>query len=103
VQCRIYHGSAPAAADAGLHCQHAGATGGGVCGDECDAYCDQALAQCDLYENRAQCDAACGELANPGEFDDVTGNTVSCRVSAAVAGQCGAAASNGGGVCVPQN
>jgi hypothetical protein len=29
--CRIYHGGAPAVADPGTHCAHAGPTGGGQC------------------------------------------------------------------------
>ena len=101
VQCRIYHGTAPAVADAGLHCPHASATGSGVCGSECDAYCDQVMASCqDLYPNREACDVACGELPNAGTYDDANGNTVSCRVNAAVTNQCGGAASNGGDQCI---
>ena len=101
VQCRIYHGTAPAAADAGFHCPHVSAAGGGACGSECDAYCDQVMASCqDLYPNRAACDVACGELANAGAYDDEDGNTVSCRVNAAVNVQCDDAAQDGGNQCV---
>ena len=32
LNCRIYHGGAPAVADAAMHCPHAGPTGAGVCG-----------------------------------------------------------------------
>lgn len=32
LECRIYHGGAPAASGAAEHCPHAGPTGGGVCG-----------------------------------------------------------------------
>jgi hypothetical protein len=32
IQCRIYHGGAPAAADPDTHCHHAGPSGAGVCG-----------------------------------------------------------------------
>lgn len=32
IQCRIYHGGAPAASNPGEHCPHAGASGAGVCG-----------------------------------------------------------------------
>jgi len=31
VQCRIYHSGTPASENPGLHCAHAGVTGGGVC------------------------------------------------------------------------
>lgn len=33
IQCRIYHGGAPAVAGPAEHCPHAGPTGGGICGD----------------------------------------------------------------------
>lgn len=53
--CRLYHGGAPAVADAVTHCPHAGPTGGdkdvsdgasGTCGEGCDAFCTVAQKVC---------------------------------------------------------
>jgi len=44
VQCRIYHGGVAGTStmNAGIHCPHAGPTGGGVCGTAGDTTTDAA-------------------------------------------------------------
>lgn len=53
--CRLYHAGAAAGSGATTHCNHAGITGGdknpmdttdGVCGEGCDAFCNEALIAC---------------------------------------------------------
>jgi len=84
VQCRTYHGSFPAAGDPSLHCPHAGLTGGDMCGDYCEVYCDFVDAHCSddpqLYDDRAACEAACVEFSTYGREGDTSGNTVQCRI-----------------------
>lgn len=81
VQCRIYHATAPAAADAATHCPHTSVTGASVCGDSvCAAYCDQVGVNCpNLYPSRQACELGCVEVMDAGQWDDETGNTLSCR------------------------
>ena len=111
VQCRIYHASFPSEDSPPVHCPHAGITGGGVCGDACDAYCDQLEAHCvgpnAQYPNRGACRAGCIELPRDGLFTDVTGNSVQCRAyhasfpsDADPALHCPHAGFSGAGVCV---
>jgi len=108
VQCRIYHGSFPAAADPVTHCGHASPNGGQTCGTLCDAYCDQALAHCDsLYVNREECMTTCEQFPTNGDSDAQSGDSVQCRTyhasfpSAADPNtHCAHAAPDGGGVCV---
>ena len=84
VQCRTYHATFPAALlGAGDHCPHASVNGGGVCGDYCEAYCDQAMANCGgdqiIYPNRDDCVAACGAMPSDGDWNATGGNSVQCR------------------------
>lgn len=109
VECRTYHASFPAAGDPVTHCRHASASGDGVCGERCEAYCDQALANCGgpnaVYADRAQCLATCAAFP-VGGFQDVGGNSVQCRTyhaSFPAAGDptthCPHASASGDGVC----
>ena len=72
--CRTYHAGA-AATDPTTHCPHAGPSGDGVCGSDCEGYCDLAIKVCtganQVYTNRAQCMSVC--MATPGttRFVDV--------------------------------
>jgi hypothetical protein len=109
VQCRTYHAGA-AAADA-THCEHAGITGGGVCGaDACEAYCDQVMVHCGgaqaLYPDRAACMTTCANIPADGAWDATDGNSVQCRAyhgagaaAADPAAHCAHASVNGGGAC----
>jgi len=107
LQCRLYHGGAPAMMDAALHCPHAAAEGGGVCGSLCDVYCDNMEANCaGTYPDRAACMSACGELPVDGAVGATDGNSVQCRIyhasfpAVADAGlHCPHASAEGGNVC----
>ena len=111
VGCRIYHAGA-AAADPALHCDHAGPTGGNVCGTWCDNYCQLAQANCtggdELYADGDACNTACADLEMSGAAGDTSGDSVQCRIyHLGVAGSpdgaathCPHGAVDGGGVCV---
>lgn len=114
VQCRSYHASFPALADAATHCVHAGTNGGGVCGSSCDAYCDQTMANCDgadaLYADRDACMTACAVLPDTGAPGATSGNSVQCRTyhasfpaAADSTTHCGHVSLSGGGVCGDSN
>ncbi len=82
VECRTYHGSFPSRTDATVHCAHAGTSGGGLCGTRCDAYCDQATANCgtQLYADRTSCMLACPTFsATTAPENATTGNSLQCR------------------------
>ncbi|MCA9540581.1 MAG: hypothetical protein KC620_16890, partial [Myxococcales bacterium] len=111
VQCRLYHSSFPAEESPAVHCPHASINGGGVCGDACDAYCDQLEAHCvgnnAQYPSRQACRAGCIELSRDGDFNAVDGDSVQCRAYHAsfpaasdAALHCPHAGYDGGGVCV---
>lgn len=110
VQCRAYHGAGAAAGDPAGHCGHASANGGGVCGEYCDAYCNQVMANCtdgnSLYASDTECSTACGAFPEGSDFA-VGGNSVQCRImhgsypsAEDPAAHCGhAAAVSAGDVC----
>lgn len=84
VQCRTYHASFPAFGNPETHCPHASpSSDGDICGSVCEAYCDQAMANCtednELYSSREECMTACSGFAD-GSFNDVSGDTAQCRV-----------------------
>jgi len=108
--CRLYHAGA-AASNPETHCPHAGPTGGDVCGNACDAYCDSAMQNCTdgnaLFDSRTECMATCGSFPTSGNDGDATGNSLQCRTyhvgvpaSYDPATHCAAAGTDGGGVCV---
>jgi hypothetical protein len=109
VQCRAFHGAWPSATDPGMHCAHAAMSGDGVCGQRCDAYCDQVLTNCEgddaLYADRAACLAACGDFPVRSAWatadDSVECRTMHASYPSAVdpAMHCPHAAPDGGGVC----
>jgi hypothetical protein len=65
--CRLAfaHKAAASTAMAAAHCTHAGPGGDGVCGDNCDGYCDIAMMYCSeanaakVYDTRDACLADC--------------------------------------------
>lgn len=86
--CRVYHAGA-AAADAALHCPHAGAGGGGACGNPCDHYCDVVADACSTeYATRDACMTACADiLTDPTNETATAGDTLQCRIYHAQAAQ----------------
>ncbi|MFT5430903.1 MAG: hypothetical protein ACI9OJ_001582, partial [Myxococcota bacterium] len=86
VGCRSYHAGVAAGSDddAGIHCPHAGPTGGDVCGTWCDNYCHLSATNCsadnELFADDATCNTACDAYetdANPGS---TAGDSVQCRI-----------------------
>jgi hypothetical protein len=86
--CRIYHAgvAAQSADNAAVHCVHAGPGGAGVCGNNCDGYCDMELKYCTgaaaLYADRAACLAACGAVADTIKYSVAveSGVSVACML-----------------------
>lgn len=107
VQCRTYH--AMASSGDNSHCAHAGITGGGACGDACEAYCDQVQSNCrdatQLYPTREDCINTCGHFPADGAWDATSGNNVQCRAyhgagaARADPTHCAHASANGGDTC----
>jgi hypothetical protein len=88
IQCRMYHALVAGTDSTTMtaHCPHAGPTGGGQCGTECDAYCDVTQLACGTtgtnsqFASTAACLTACAAYATSGTFGDTTGNTIQCRM-----------------------
>lgn len=84
IACRTYHGGQPAIADSALHCDHAGPSGGGVCGDWCDVYCALSFEHCvgpnKHYDTPQECATACAGFNDGGQPGDVQYDTVQCRI-----------------------
>lgn len=82
IQCRSAH--MQVATGDQTHCDHAGFSGGNVCGNWCDVYCRDIQAYCtgaqEQYADAATCATACGGFATTGNVGDLTGNTVQCRL-----------------------
>jgi hypothetical protein len=102
--CRLHHVAEitdPTSMEAADHCSHTGPAGDGVCGSNCEGYCDLVQASCTggdrLYADRATCLAAC--RATPDDLVFTTavrsGPHVACLVAhaelaaSAPAEQCG--------------
>ncbi|MFT5432542.1 MAG: hypothetical protein ACI9OJ_003241 [Myxococcota bacterium] len=113
IACRSYHAgvASGSADDAVIHCPHAGASGGGVCGTWCENYCDLSSKNCgDTIDfGTGDCATACEGYEEDGAPGDTSGDSVQCRIyhlgvagtdgqtSAAV--HCPHGAPDGGGVC----
>jgi hypothetical protein len=92
--CRVHETELAAAspAAAAIHCRRAGPGGDGVCGTNCDGFCDLAMMFCSaannaqIYPSRDACLADCAAHAtdmpyttgDPGRTD--TGNEVACQL-----------------------
>jgi hypothetical protein len=78
--CRSYHAGA-AKADATTHCVHSGPGGAGVCGANCDGYCQIAMMYCTapnqaaVYATLAECKTACAAFPDTAKLD-VTNTTL---------------------------
>jgi hypothetical protein len=88
--CRIWHAQA-AATDPDYHCRHAGPVGGGICGNDCEAFCNLDTSYCtapypQAYSNMSTCEAACNDGAFPyltgdaGDLAFASGDTLNCRI-----------------------
>lgn len=85
--CRQYHATL-AATSAVIHCPHAGAGGGALCGSRCDDYCSLVMAHCTVanganppYANQADCMAACNAYpyeAGSIDYDPNNIGTLNC-------------------------
>ncbi|WP_428261424.1 hypothetical protein [Haliangium sp.] len=89
LNCRATHAGELAAADPGLHCPHAGPTGGGMCGSLCANYCFYTLNNCSAdalpFDNVGACEDACTALyPDDGQLGDSSGNTLQCRLEYAI-------------------
>lgn len=109
--------AAKSAAQAAMHCAHAGPGGDGVCGENCGGYCDIAMTYCTsahdakLYDTRAACLSDCAMReddvalsAGAGVRTDM-GNSVACLLyhaqmgSVAPSGHCLGDLAIEGGAC----
>jgi hypothetical protein len=78
--CRIYHAGA-AKADPMTHCKHAGPGGAGVCGANCDGYCQIAMMYCtsanmaQVYTDLNDCKTTCAKFPDMDSFN-VTDTTL---------------------------
>lgn len=72
--CRSYHAGA-AKADPVTHCAHAGPGGAGVCGANCDGYCQIAMMYCtsanmaEVYKTLAECKTTCAGFPDTAKFN----------------------------------
>lgn len=85
VGCRTYHATvAVAQNNPQLHCPHAGPSGGNVCGSWCENYCHLAMLNCtgsqQLYSTEQECFATCSTIPATGRANDMSGDTVQCRI-----------------------
>lgn len=88
LECRGYHAGAPAQSNAGLHCPHAGPSGAGTCGGNCESYCAIDIAACTganaAFTSVGDCTTACNAFpsATITNYNDMTtsGNTFACRM-----------------------
>ncbi|MBK06475.1 MAG: hypothetical protein CL920_02165 [Deltaproteobacteria bacterium] len=109
--CRAYHASTPAQMNPASHCPHAAITSNvKVCGQRCESYCDQVMANCTganaQFSDRKACETWCvGRI--DGAWDATQGDSIACRAYYASfpavrdpAKHCPAAGPAGGGVCV---
>jgi len=84
--CRTYHAGAAKDAPA-MHCTHAGPGGDGVCGSNCDGFCQIAMMYCtgadEVYADDAACQADCKAHGTDVKFDvsKDSGNEVACLLS----------------------
>ncbi len=82
--CRQYHAGVAVQQQPEIHCDHAGPSGGDVCGSWCDNYCHLSGVNCSgddaIFADDAECAAACGDYAADGLTGNVDGDTVQCRI-----------------------
>lgn len=85
LDCRQAYAQKAALVSPGANCAAASPSGGGRCGSLCESYCDAAMSLCGgdnaLFADRGTCLTSCGALDAAGAPGDLTGDTVSCRLS----------------------
>ncbi len=83
--CRAYHAS-NAIEDPAGHCRHAGPSGDGVCGGNCESFCTLAAALCtdenQVFANSEDCVTQCGQypVDPPYSADLLAGDSFACRM-----------------------
>ena len=89
--CHLYHAGA-AMANPGVHCVHAGPGGAGMCGANCEGFCNIVQKSCtgatpSPFADTGACMTACGGFAtDPAYSSSVTsGNSFACRLYHATA------------------
>ena len=113
VGCRTYHAKVATTTDPGLHCAHAGPSGGNVCGSYCTNLCYLSETNCTganaAYPTSDDCNVACALMSKGGNPGDTEGDSAQCRIyhlgvagsdgdtSAAV--HCPHGGADGGGIC----
>lgn len=84
IGCRTYHAefANDPDQDRAFHCEHAGVSGGDICGSWCLNYCQLAVNICGdrIFDNTEECLTACRDFPDDGQVDDTTGDTVQCRI-----------------------
>lgn len=97
LECRIEH--AQRAAGDTTACLAAALDGSTACVDDtCARYCTEMQQRCpNAFPSETYCRSLCPTF--PTAPNDADANTVQCRLKYALAGQCEAASTNGGGVC----
>lgn len=84
LECRSYHAGA-ALGDPATPCTHGGPGGDGVCGSNCEGFCQLVIATCtganEVYASFNDCLVDCGGLDDSEPFDvsDTGGDTLACR------------------------
>jgi hypothetical protein len=85
IGCRYWHAVAAGVEDPLFHCPAAGPSGGGVCGSQCELYCQLATTICTdanaLYDSVDACLATCSIFPTDGKMGDLSGDTLQCRLT----------------------
>jgi hypothetical protein len=79
--CRVYH--VGVAKTDPTHCTHAGPGGDGLCGTNCQGFCDIAMKACPaVYTDAAACAADCATFKDDVAYDAAvaTGDSLACRL-----------------------
>jgi len=86
VGCRIYHADAAAgsAANAATHCPHASLSGGTVCGELCDIYCELMGKACvgnnNPFTSTNPCNNTCRYYSTTGNYTTTGGANLYCKI-----------------------
>lgn len=82
LSCRIYH-AGMASIDPVVHCVHAGPSGAGACGQNCEGFCAIANSICPAeHPTVDQCLGNCEVFPDtePYNTEDAAGDTLACRI-----------------------
>ncbi len=83
IECRRSHTRlAESSQEFSTHCPHTGYTGANVCGSWCRNYCDLAADNCpNMFGDDGACQAVCTNFALDGAINDMSGDTLQCRLT----------------------